>query len=334
MRSTKFKQNWLRALGVAALALSIQTSPAADPLPSWNDTASKRAIITFVEKVTRKGSPDFLPAAERIATFDNDGTLWAEQPFYFQLRFALDRVKALAPSHPEWKTKEPFKKLLTTPKEEMVAVTEPELMEIVIVAHSGMTTDEFEKIVKDWLATAKHPKFGRLYTEMVYQPMLEVLNYFRANGFKTFIASGGGVEFMRVFAEKTYGIPPEQIIGSQGKLKYEVRDGKPVLVKLPEVQFVNDKEGKPVAIQTFIGRRPIAAFGNSDGDLQMLQWTTAGAGARFGLLVHHDDAAREWAYDRNSQTGRLDKALDEAPARGWIVVSMKDDWKTVFPAAR
>src|SRR5262249_26531216 len=213
---------------------------------SWNDTASKRAIIAFVEKVTRKGSPDFVPPAERIATFDNDGTLWAEQPFYFQLRFALDRVKALAPSHPEWKTKEPFNKLLTTPKEEMVAVTEAELMEIVMAAHSGMTTDEFEKIVKDWLATAKHPKFGRLYTDMVYQPMLEVLAYFRANGFKTFIASGGGVEFMRVFAEKTYGIPPEQVIGSQGKLKYEVRDGKPVLVKLPEVQFVNDKEGKPV----------------------------------------------------------------------------------------
>src|SRR5262245_57509551 len=281
-----------------------------DPLPSWKDRPPKKALLSFVERVTKQGSPDFVPPAERIATFDNDGTLWAEQPIYFQFQFALDRVKALAPEHPEWKTKDPFRQLLSTPKEKMVPVTEHELMQVIMVAHSGITTEEFEKTVKTWLATARHPKTGQLYTEMVYQPMLEVLNYFRANGFKTFIVSGGGVEFMRAFAEKSYGIPPEQVIGSQGKLKYELRTGKPVLVKLPEVRFVDDKEGKPAAIQTFIGRRPIAAFGNSDGDQQMLQWTTAGTGARVGLLVHHDDAEREWAYDRSSQIGKLDQALD------------------------
>jgi phosphoglycolate phosphatase-like HAD superfamily hydrolase len=310
--------------------LLVRSAAAIDPLPSWNDTAPKQAIIAFVEKVTKEGSGDFVPVAERIATFDNDGTLWAEQPFYFQLRFALDRVKALEPQHPEWKQKPPFSKLLTTPKEEMVPVTEHELLEIVVAAHSGMTTEEFDKIVKDWLATAKHPKTGRLYTEMVYQPMLELLAYLRANNFKTFIVSGGGAEFIRAFAEKTYGIPPEQVIGCRGKLKYEVRNGTPLLMKLPEVEFVDDKEGKPVGIQTFIGRRPIAAFGNSDGDLEMLQWTTAGPGTRFALLVHHTDAEREWAYDRQSKIGTLDKAWDEAASKGWTIVSMKDDWKTIF----
>jgi hypothetical protein len=310
--------------------LAANIAQAADPLPSWNDTAPKQAILAFVEKVTKEGSPDFVPAEERIAVFDNDGTLWAEKPVYFQLLFTLDRVKALAPQYPEWKKKEPFAKLLSTPKEEMVTVSEPELMEIVIAAHAGMTTEQFDKIVKEWLATAKHPKTGRLYTEMVYQPMLELLAYLRANGFKTFIMSGGGVEFMRAFAEKSYGVPPEQVLGSFGKLKYELRDGKPVLVKLPEVQFIGDKDGKPIAIQTFIGRRPIAAFGNSDGDLQMLQWTAAGSGASFCLYVHHTDGTREWAYDRDSQVGRLDKGLDEAKTKGWTVVSMKDDWKRVF----
>ena len=319
----------------AALACALTFTPtarsAADPLPSWNDTGPKKAIVDFVERVTKEGSPDFVPPNERIATFDNDGTLWAEQPIYFQFQFALDRVKAIAADHPEWKDKEPFNHLIAGDMKKFMAGGEKSLMTVMTVAHSGVTTEEFERIVKDWLATAKHPKTGRPYTEMVYQPMLELLAYLRANGFKTFIVSGGGIEFMRVFAEKTYGIPPEQIVGSQGKLKYELRDGKPMLVKLPEAQFVDDREGKPVGIQTFIGRRPIAAFGNSDGDLQMLQWTTAGRGARFALVVHHDDSAREWAYDRTSPVGKLDKAWDEATAKGWTVVSMKDDWKIIFP---
>src|SRR5580765_1822143 len=293
------------ALGVL-LTISIPVLIVAqDRLPSWNDTLPKKAIVAFVEKVTHEGSPEFVPVAERIATFDNDGTLWAEQPVYFQILFALDRVKALAPQHPEWKSKSPFNKLLSTTKEQMVPVTEHELMEIVVAAHSGMTTEEFEKTVKDWVATAKHPKTGKLYTEMVYQPMLELLAYLRGNGFKTFIVSGGGIEFMRPWVERVYGIPPEQIVGSSGGLKYELRDGKPVLVKLPELGLNDDKEGKPVGIQRHIGRRPIAAFGNSDGDLQMLQWTAAGPGPRFCLFVHHTDAEREWAYDRESQVGKL-----------------------------
>jgi phosphoglycolate phosphatase-like HAD superfamily hydrolase len=281
--------------------------------------------------VTREGSPDFVPIAERVATFDNDGTLWCEQPMYVQLRFALDRVKALAPQHPEWKRKEPFRKLLTTPKEDKVAVTEQELIEIIMATHAGITTDDFDRIVSDWLATARHPRFNRPYTQLVYQPMLELLAYLRAHGFKTFIVSGGGIEFMRPWTEKAYGIPREQVIGSSGKLKFELRDGKPVLLKLPAINFVDDKAGKPVGIQLHIGRQPIAAFGNSDGDQQMLEWTTAGGGARFALLVHHDDAVREWAYDRKSPIGTLDKAWDEAIAKGWTIVSMKDDWKVIFP---
>jgi hypothetical protein len=324
----------MRKLPILTLVALVFAFPAfaQDPLPSWNDTAPKKAIIAFVERVTKEGTPDFVPVPERIAVFDNDGTLWAEQPIYFQLAFALDRVKALAPQHPEWKTKRPFSALLTTPKEQGVAVSEAELMDVIVAAHSGLTTEEFEKIVKDWIATAKHPKTGKLYTDMVYQPMLELLAYLRANGFKTFIVSGGGIEFMRPWTEKVYGIPPEQVIGSSGKLKFEMRDGKPVLLKLPTVDFINDKDGKPVAIQTHIGRRPVMAFGNSDGDLQMLQWTTAGPGPRFALLVHHTDAEREWAYDRKSRIGTLDKAWDEAVAKGWTVVSMKDDWKTIFPS--
>jgi len=273
-----------------------------------------------------------VPAPERIAVFDNDGTLWAEQPLYFQLVFALDRVKALAPQHPEWKDKEPFASLLKGDLKGALAGGEPAIFQIVMATHTGMTTEEFEKTVTDWIATARHPKTKRPYTEMVYQPMLELLAYLRANGFKTFIVSGGGIEFMRVFSEQVYGIPPEQVIGSSGKLKFELRDGKPVLVKLPELNFIDDKAGKPVGIQQHIGRRPILAFGNSDGDLQMLQWTAAGRGARFMGLVHHTDAEREWAYDRNSHIGKLDKALDEANAKGWTVVDMKDDWKQVFPA--
>lgn len=314
-----------------ALAFIMAIARAADPLPSWNDSAPKRSIIAFVEKVTKEGSSDFVPVAERIATFDNDGTLWAEQPMYFQLLFALHRVGVLAPQHPEWKTKEPFASLLKGDVKAALAGGERAIAEIVMATHAGLTTEEFEKIVKDWIGTAKHPVTKRPYTEMVYQPMLELLAYLRANGFKTFIVSGGGIEFMRPWTEQVYGIPPEQVIGSSIKTKLELRDGKPVLVRLPEVDFIDDQAGKPVGIQQHIGRRPIAAFGNSDGDLQMLQWTAAGPGVRFCLYVHHTDAEREWAYDRQSSIGRLDKGLDEAKAKGWTVVNMKDDWKQVFP---
>jgi phosphoglycolate phosphatase-like HAD superfamily hydrolase len=318
------------ALVYLSVLLNAEIAYSQNALPSWNETAPKKAIVAFVEKVTKEGSPDFVPASERIATFDNDGCLWAEQPMYFQILFALDRVKALAPQHPEWKDKEPFASLLKGDVKGALAGGEKALMEIVAVTHSGMTTEEFEKLVKDWVATAKHPTTKRPYTEMVYQPMLELLAYLRANNFKIFIVSGGGVEFMRAFVEKTYGIPPEQVIGSSGKLQFEMKGGKPALVKLPAINFVDDKEGKPVGIQTYIGRRPIAAFGNSDGDLQMLQWTAAGSGPRFCLYVHHTDAEREFAYDRESHIGKLDKGLDEAKAKGWTVVSMKDDWKTIF----
>jgi phosphoglycolate phosphatase-like HAD superfamily hydrolase len=306
-------------------------SNSADPLPSWNEGPSKQAIVTFVEKVTKEGSTEFVPVAERIAVFDNDGTLWAEQPMYFQFFFAMDRVKALAPQHPEWKDQEPFASVLKGDIKGALAGGEKALVELLMSTHTGMTTEEFERIVKDWIATAKHPTLNRPYTECVYQPMVELLAYLRANGFKTYIVSGGGIEFMRPWVEATYGIPPEQVIGSSGKTKFEMRDGKPVLVKLPELGSNDDKEGKPVNINLHIGRRPIAAFGNSDGDLQMLQWTAAGEGPRFCLYVHHTDADREWAYDRQSHIGRLDKGLDEANARGWTVVDMKRDWKQVFP---
>ena len=310
---------------------AIVAQAAADPLPSWNDNASKKAILTFVEKVTEQDSPTFVPPPERIAVFDNDGTLWAEHPMYFQLFFALDRVKTLSPKHPEWKTQEPFASLLKGDVKQALAGGEKAILEIVMATHAGMTTTAFEKIVGDWIATAKHPKTGKLYTDMVYQPMLEILTHLRSNDFKTFIVSGGGIEFMRPWTEKVYGIPPEQVIGSSIKTRFELRDGKPVLVRLPEINFIDDKAGKPVGINSHIGRRPVAAFGNSDGDLQMLQWTTAGPGMRFGLIVHHTDSEREWAYDRKSHIGRLDKALDEAGAKGWTVVDMKKDWKLVFP---
>jgi len=323
-----------RFITTLAIALLALPAFAADPLPSWNDTAPKKAIVAFVERVTKESSLDFVPPESRIATFDQDGTLWAERPMYFQFFFALDRVKALAPQHPEWKDKEPFASLLKGDMKGALAGGERAMLEIVRATHAGMTTEEFAQTVKDWIATARHPRTKRPYTEMVYQPMLELLAYLRANGFKTFIVSGGGIEFMRPWTEKVYGIPPEQVIGSSIKTKFELRDGKPVLVRLPEVDFIDDKAGKPVAINQHIGRRPIAAFGNSDGDLQMLQWTTAGSGARFALLVHHTDAEREWAYDRTSSIGRLDKALDEAQAKGWTVVDMKNDWKIIFPFER
>ncbi len=321
----------MKSLLVSALLLALaSTSALADPLPSWNDSAPKQSIASFVEKVTKEGSSDFVPPAERIAVFDNDGTLWAEQPMYFQLFFAIDRIKALAPQHPEWKEKEPFASLLKGDVKAALAGGEHALVQIVMATHAGLTTEEFEKVVTDWITTAKHPKTGKLYTEMVYQPMLELLAYLRANGFKTFIVSGGGIEFMRPWAEKVYGIPPEQIIGSSGGLKYELRDGKPVLVKLPEIAHNDDKDGKPVGIQRHIGRRPIFAAGNSDGDFQMLEWTTAGKGPRLGMIIHHTDAEREFAYDRESHVGKLDKGLDEAKAKGWIVADMKSDWQTVF----
>jgi phosphoserine phosphatase len=314
------------------LSLGSLANAQADPLPSWNDSASRRAIVEFVGKVTQEGSPNYVPVSERIATFDNDGTLWAEQPMYFQAFFIVDRIKALAQKHPEWKTQEPFASVLKGDMKSALAGGEKALLEMAMATHAGMSTEEFEQIVKDWIATAQHPKTGRPFTEMIYQPMRELLAYLRANGFKTYIVSGGGIEFMRPWTERVYGVPPEQVIGSSIKTKYEVRDGKPALVRLPEINFIDDKEGKPVAINQHIGRRPIAAFGNSDGDLQMLQWTTAGAGSRFALIVHHTDAEREWSYDRKSHIGQLDKSLDEAQARGWTVVDMKHDWKTVFGA--
>lgn len=314
-----------------AVLLFSNSAFAADPLPSWSDGKAKQSIISFVAKVTKPGSPDFVPAPQRIATFDNDGTLWAEQPVYFQLLFAIDRVKALAPQHPEWQTQEPFASLLKGDLKGVMAGGEKALLEIVMATHAGMTTEEFEKTVKDWLATARHPKTGKRYTEMVYQPMLEVLTYLRANGFKTFIVSGGGIEFMRPWTEKVYGVPPEQVVGSSIKTQWEVRSGKPALVRLPEVNFIDDKTGKPVGINAHIGRRPIAAFGNSDGDQQMLEWTQAGNGARLMMLVHHDDAKREWAYGPESKIGTFSDALmAEANKQGWTVISMKNDWKKVF----
>ena len=324
------KMKALTTLFACVIAFATTTN-ADDLLPSWNDGAAKQAIVSFVEKVTKEGSPDFVKPEERIATFDNDGTLWAEQPMYFQFLFAMDRIKALAPQHPEWKTKEPFKSVLAGDMKGLLATGEKGFLQIIARTHAGMTTAEFEQIVRDWFKTARHPRFNRPYNQLVYQPMLELLAYLRANGFKTFVVSGGGVEFMRVFTSDAYGIPPDQIVGSMGKLKYEMQNGKPVLIKLPEVLFIDDKQGKPEGIQNFIGQRPIFAFGNSDGDQQMLEWTAAGNGARFALIVHHDDAEREWAYDRKSSIGKLDKAWDEAVDKGWTVVSMKDDWKRVFP---
>ncbi len=316
---------------LAIVIAGLTTAYAQDPLSSWNDGPTKQAIVAFVAKVSKEGSPDFVPPAERIATFDNDGTLWCEQPMYFQLFFALDRVKTLAPQHPEWKTKEPFASLLKGDVKGALAGGEHAILEIIVATHAGMTTAEFEKIVADWIATAKHPKFKRPYTECIYQPMVELLAYLRANGFKTFIVSGGGIEFMRPWTEKVYGIPPEQVVGSSIKTKYEMRDGKPVLMRLPEMNFIDDKAGKPVGINEHIGRRPIAAFGNSDGDQQMLEWTQAGSGARLMMLVHHDDAAREFAYGAESKIGTFSDALMvEAKKDGWTVISMKDDWKTIF----
>jgi hypothetical protein len=323
---------WLIPLLLSLVAGAHAQAPV--DLPSWNDGAAKARIVAFVNAVSEPGGRDFVPPAERIAVFDNDGTLWTEQPVYFQALFVRDRIKALAPKHPEWKTKEPYASLLKGDLKAVMAGGEKAIQQLVMVTHAGMTSDEFSAVVSDWIATARHPKTGRLLTDMTFQPMKELLAYLRANGFKTFIVSGGGIEFMRPWAERVYGVPPEQVIGSSIKTKYEVRDGKPVLVRLPELNFINDKSGKPVGIQQHIGRRPIAAFGNSDGDFEMLDWTTSAPSARLGLIVHHDDGEREFAYDRKSHVGQLDRGLNEAGARGWIVVSMKDDWKTIYAPAR
>jgi phosphoglycolate phosphatase-like HAD superfamily hydrolase len=318
-------------IGLLVLGATLSAHAQTDPLPSWNDGPAKQGLVKFVQAAAEEGGPRHVPPAARIAVFDNDGTLWSEQPMYFQGLFAFDRVKALAPKHPEWKTRQPFKGILENDMKAVAAAGEKGLMEVVAATHAGMTTDEFAQIVTDWIARAKHPRFQRPYTELVYQPMLEVLAYLRANGFKTYIVSGGGVDFMRVFTEQVYGIPPEQVVGSVAETKLEVRNGKPVLVKLPKINLVDDKAGKPVGIQRFIGRRPILAFGNSDGDHQMLQWTAAGDGARFMGIVRHTDREREWQYDRQSSIGRLDKALDEAMQKGWAVVDMKQDWKVIYP---
>ncbi len=310
----------------------------ADPLPSWNEGVAKQAIVTFLNTVSDPNNPDYLPPADRVATFDNDGTLWAEQPYYFQLQFALDRVKAMSAEHPEWKDNPLFQAVLNNDIKTVLSFGEHGLLELVMTTHSGMTTEEFSQIVKEWINTAKHPKTNKLYKEMVYQPMLELLDYLRTNGFKTYIVSGGGIDFMRPWTEEVYGIPAEQVIGSSGKVKFEMRNlsngqagGQPVLVKLPEINFIDDKEGKPIGIHQFIGKRPIAAFGNSDGDLQMLQWTAAGNKTSLMVYIHHTDGEREWAYDRESSIGRLNKGLDEANEKGWIVVDMKNDWNKIYP---
>ena len=306
-------------------------SYAADPIPSWNDGAAKTAILEFVAAVTDENSKDYVEPSKRIATFDNDGTLWVEQPIYSQILFAVDRVKTLAPEHPEWKTKQPFKAVLEKGPEGLMVAGKKGIIELLAATHTGMTAEEFEEVVKQWTATAKHPKFKRPYTQLVYQPQLELMAYLRQNGFKVFIVSGGGIEFMRPWTEEVYGVPPEQVVGSSVKTEFQLKDGKPALVRLPEVNFIDDKAGKPVGIYQHIGRRPILAFGNSDSDMQMIQYTMAGEGRRMGLFVHHTDAEREYAYDRKSHVGTLDKVLDQAGAKGWIVVDMKQDWKRIFP---
>ncbi|MEZ6087075.1 MAG: HAD family hydrolase [Pirellulaceae bacterium] len=316
---------------VGTACFSYGQSDNAESLASWNDGQTKSVIVDFVRRVTAKDSPDFVPEGERIAVFDNDGTLWVEQPMYIQLVFALDRVKELAADHPEWKTKQPFKAALEGDFHGIAASGEKGVVELIMATHAGMTNDEFSDIVANWLETTRHPKLNRPYTQCVYQPMLELLKYLSANGFKTIIVSAGGVEFMRVFAERVYGIPPEQTFGSSVKMKYELRNGKPAIIRLPEIDFVNDKANKPVGIQRYIGRRPIMAFGNSDGDFEMIEYVTAGEGPSLGAIVHHTDPVNEYAYDRDSVAGRLVKGLDEAESRRWLLIDMKSDWKQVFP---
>jgi len=324
----------LLGLVLCGSSAMLARAAASDPLPSWNDGPTKQSILDFVARVTKEGGPDYVAPKDRLATIDNDGTLWVEQPIYTQFAFAIDEVKAQANKHPEWKTTEPFKSILAGDVKGLAASGEKGMVEVMAATHSGMTTTDFDKTVKAWLGTAKHPRFKVLYTDLIYQPMLELLDYLRANGFKTFIVSGGGVEFMRDFADKTYGIPPDQVIGSSGVTQYQMWDASPVLVKQPKVLFVDDGPGKPEGINHFIGRQPIFSFGNSDGDKEMLEWTAVCQHLCFMGLVHHTDAVREYAYDRNSDVGKLDKALDEATAKGWTVVDMKNDWKTIFPPAK
>ena len=326
------RRSFVAGLAAAGLSPAVPSFAQADPLPSWNAGRVKQAMLDFVSRVTAAGAADFVPVPERIATFDNDGTLWTEQPNYFQVIFAMDRVKAMAAQHPEWRTTEPFRWVLADDRPALAAMGEKGILEIMAATHAGLTTEEFRQIVLDWLSTARHPRFHRPYTDLVYQPMLELMAFLRANQFKPFIVSGGGIEFMRPWTERVYGIPPEQVVGSSGVTRYVMQSpDKPVLMKEPQVQFVDDGPGKPEGINRFIGRRPVFAFGNSDGDQQMLEWTAAGAGARFMGLVHHTDAVREYAYDRNSPVGRLDEAWDEAIRRKWIVADMKSDWKVIYP---
>ncbi len=324
------KRSKIIALAALTALTLVAAGRATDPLPSWNDGAARKAILQFVERVTTKGAPGFVLPAQRVAVFDNDGTLWAEQPMPFQFLFMFDRVKVLAAQHPEWQTQEPFASVLRGDAKAAFALGVPALGQLMAATSPGLTTEEFQKIVSDWITTAKHPTEGRLYTELAYRPMLELLAFLRANAFKTYIVSGGDIDFMRPWTERVYGIPPEQVIGSAVRTTFEVRDSGPVLLRQPTIDFIDDGPGKPVGIERHIGRRPLAAFGNSDGDLQMLQWTAAGAAPSLCLYVHHTDAVREWAYDRDFAISRFDKGLDEARARGWTVVDMKADWKRVF----
>ncbi|WP_423824046.1 HAD family hydrolase [Salinisphaera sp. SPP-AMP-43] len=329
--------NRLRSVVIGFFALTLVllvTVSAAAPLPSWRDGPAKQSVIRFVDRISNAGSPAYVPEPERIAVFDNDGTLWSEKPLYFQFIYALDEVRRMAPQHPEWQHEAPFASILKGQAVAALAADPKALLEVVAATHAGMTTDAFNASVQRWLAQARHPRTKRAYTGMVYQPMLELLGYLRDNGFKTFIVSGGGIDFLRAFSWKSYGIPPEQVVGSSLKEKYAHRDGRPVLIKLPELNFIDDGPGKPVGIHQYIGRRPIFAAGNSDGDLQMLEWTTAGAGPRLGLIVHHTDAQREWAYDRHSKIGHLDKALNQAKSQGWTVVDMEKDWTVIYPPAK
>ena len=321
------------AVALSTVAINLPALPAqspTDPLPSWTEADVKKRLLDFVRRTTDEGSGEFVPVSERVAVFDNDGTLWCEQPLYTQAYFVIDRVRGLAARRPEWKEKEPFASLLKGDLKSVAATGEAGVAELMAATHAGMSTDEFSEIVTDWIATAKHPQTGRLFTQMVYQPMLELLSHLRAKGYKTYIVSGGGIEFMRPWTEQVYGIAPEQVIGSTGGLKFHIRDGAPSLEKLPTLVLNNDKEGKPIGIQRHIGRRPVMCFGNSDGDYEMLRWTTSGTGPRFGLLVHHTDAKREYAYDRGSPVGRLEKALDEAPKHEWHVMDMARDWRQIF----
>lgn len=320
-----------RLPALLGLLILVMPARAQDPLPSWNEGKTKKAIVEFVTMVTKPGGPNFVPVAERIATFDNDGTLWCEHPMYTQLVYLVDQVKARSAEHPDWKNKEPYKAILADDLKNAWTGGEKHVMEAMMDVHAGMTVDEYEQTVIGWLQTARHPRFRRPYTELIYQPMIELLAYLRANKFKTYVVSGGGIEFMRPWTDKAYGIPPEQIVGSSIKVKFEMREGKPIMMRRRELDLIDDGPGKPVGIQQYIGRRPVMAFGNSDGDLEMLQLTTGSPGPRFGLIVHHTDAEREYAYDRNTTVGRLDKALDLAPKNGWVVVDMKKDWKVIFP---